>query len=131
MSHPFKFFLILFLFLPFLAPGQNLLFDITEYHFGYTLKGDLIEAEFSFENTTQRDLIIGQVQTSCGCTAVEWPKEIIKPGERKSLKVNYDTGLEKQIGDIRKVIIVLYNYADGETEQTREIKLVLTGELAY
>lgn len=123
--------LILLSILPLPLKGQNLLFNLTEYHFGYTVKGELIEAEFTFENTTQRDLIIGQIQTSCGCTAVEWPREVIAPGEKNSLKVRYDTGLEKQIGEIRKVIIVLYNYTDGEPEQTRETKLVLTGELAY
>ncbi len=45
---------------------------------------------------------ISRVKTSCGCTAVEFPKDPIPPGESRTLKVRYHAG--KESGPVFKKI---------------------------
>lgn len=47
--------------------------------------------EFKFTNKGKAPLLINNVQTSCGCTVPEWPREPIQAGATGSIKVKYDT----------------------------------------
>lgn len=44
---------------------------------------------FVLLNMGKECLVIDDVTTSCGCTTVEYPKEPIRPGQKRSLKVKY------------------------------------------
>ncbi|HOY71753.1 MAG TPA: DUF1573 domain-containing protein, partial [Tenuifilaceae bacterium] len=46
--------------------------------------------EFQFSNTGSTPLIIQRVETSCGCTTPDWPKEPIAPGKNGRIKVGYN-----------------------------------------
>jgi hypothetical protein len=62
--------------------------------------------EFKFKNTGKSDLILQNVQSSCGCLSPTWPKEPIKPGESKVIKALYDT---RRVGPFEKTITVRSN----------------------
>jgi opacity protein-like surface antigen len=62
--------------------------------------------EFKFTNTGKTPLIISGAAGSCGCTTPEWPREEIKPGETRVIKVKYDTN---RVGSFEKNITVTSN----------------------
>jgi len=45
---------------------------------------------FEFRNPGNSPLIIDNVRTPCGCTAVEWPERPISPGEKATILVEYN-----------------------------------------
>ncbi len=61
---------------------------------------------FEFTNTGKVALTLNNVQASCGCTAPEWSKEPIKPGEKGKIAVKYNTKLP---GTFQKTIRVFSN----------------------
>ena len=66
-------------------------FDITEYDFGTVNEGEIVEAKYMVTNAGKTDLIISNVQASCGCTVPVWPKEPIKPGDSAEVLANFNT----------------------------------------
>lgn len=66
-------------------------FDITEYDFGTVNEGEIVEAKYTVTNAGKTDLIISNVQASCGCTVPVWPKEPIKPGDSAEVLANFNT----------------------------------------
>lgn len=72
--------------------------------------------EFVFTNTGKTPLIISNAVGSCGCTVPTWPKEPIKPGQKSTIKVKYDT---KRIGAINKSVTITSN----ATEPTKIIRI--------
>ena len=56
--------------------------------------------------TGNAPLVITKINSSCGCTVPEWPKEPIAPGKTGKIQVKYDT---TRVGPIRKTITVLSN----------------------
>jgi uncharacterized protein DUF1573 len=90
-----------------LAEGPAITFEETSFDFEDIYQGDKVEHTFKFENTGTQPLIITNVQTTCGCTATEWPREPVLPGESGSIKVNFDsTG---KSGRQNKVISIISN----------------------
>ena len=61
------------------------------YDFGTMLEGAPVKHEFTIKNVGQADLVIGQVQTSCGCTVAQSEKKRLAPGEQTQLPVTFDT----------------------------------------
>lgn len=66
--------------------------------------------EFQFSNTGSTPLIIQRVETSCGCTTPDWPKEPIAPGKNGRIKVGYNPS--GRPGAFSKTITV---YSNAET----------------
>ena len=89
------------------ASGPEITFSETEFQFGDIHQGDKVEHVFAFENTGTEPLIITNVQTTCGCTAPNWPRDPIAPGQSSEIKVVFNsTG---KMGMQRKVITVISN----------------------
>ncbi len=65
------------------------------YDFGTVLEGTPVKHEFTVKNVGQADLVIGQVQTSCGCTVAQSEKKRLAPGEETQLPVTFDTRHER------------------------------------
>lgn len=82
-------------------------FDKEIHDFGKVMQGEKVTFNFKFENVGKSDLLITRVNTSCGCTASEFPREPIKPGEKKSLRVTFDS--EGRKGIQNKTITVVSN----------------------
>ncbi len=89
--------------------GPLITFEETTFDFGDIYQGDKVEHVFRFENTGNQPLIITNVQTTCGCTASEWPREPVMPGDVANLKVNFDSS--GKYGRQNKVISIISNAA--------------------
>lgn len=66
-------------------------FDKTEHDFGRLLQGEIVSYSFKFTNTGNAPLVISAVNKSCGCTASEYTKQPIAPGEGGQIKLTYDS----------------------------------------
>ena len=87
--------------------GPEITFSEQEFNFGDIHQGDKVEHIFAFENTGNEPLIITNVQTTCGCTAPNWPRDPIAPGQASEIKVVFNsTG---KMGRQHKVITVISN----------------------
>jgi len=67
------------------------------------------DVEFKFTNEGKQDLIIRNIKSTCGCTAVQQENQGIgiKPGESSSIKAVFNSGGYK--GSVTKVIYVYTN----------------------
>ena len=91
------------------------------FDFADMLQGDRISKKFFFKNSGSEPLMILNVQTTCGCTASEWPKSPIPPGDSSSILVTFNSA--KKQGRINKVITVYSN------ARTPEEKLKISGNV--
>ncbi len=60
-------------------------------NFGSVKRGEVIKNEFEITNIGNQPLIITDVEISCSCTSVDFPKEPILPNEKKKVLVNFNT----------------------------------------
>ncbi len=81
------------------------------HDFGVVTEGDTVKHTFRFVNKGEYPLIINNVQTSCGCTAPEWPKNPVGPGEESEIQVRFDT--HAKVGPQVKTIVVMANTKEG------------------
>jgi len=65
---------------------------------------------FELKNVGENNLIIWNVEASCGCTNVDWDKKPIKVNHTGQIKVTYDA---KYQGVFRKQITVYGNFNQG------------------
>ncbi len=65
-----------------------------------------ITAVFEMRNKGNRKLKITDVRTSCGCTAVEYPKKDIAAGDKFVMKLTYDA---RQLGHFDKSMRIVSN----------------------
>jgi hypothetical protein len=77
------------------GPQPRIEASAPSYDFGTVLEGTPVKHNFTIRNTGQSDLIIGQVQTSCGCTVAKSDKQRLRAGEQTELPVTFDTRHEK------------------------------------
>jgi hypothetical protein len=82
-------------------------FEKDIHDFGKLIQGEKATFNFRFTNTGKSDLVITQVQTTCGCTVPKFPKTAIKPGEGEVIKVTFDSSGRK--GTQNKMITVTSN----------------------
>ena len=105
---------------PVSASGDNSLedlpvisFDKKVHDFGKIIQGEKVSYNFRFTNTGNSDLVISQVNTSCGCTVTRYPKKTIKPGEKEKITVTFDS--EGRKGIQNKTITVASNCQPNKT----------------
>jgi hypothetical protein len=66
-------------------------FTKTEHDFGKVIQGERVTFAFKFRNTGDADLVIANISTTCGCTATDYPRTPIRPGEENTVKVTFDS----------------------------------------
>lgn len=88
-------------------------FEKTKHDFGNVIQGEKVVYNFAFTNTGKSDLLISTVSTSCGCTVGKYPKTPIKPGDKGSIEVVFDTKGRK--GFQTKNITVMANTNPSKT----------------
>jgi predicted lipoprotein with Yx(FWY)xxD motif len=91
-------------------------FKTMEHNFGDILENQKVETTYEFTNTGKVDLLISNCSAMCGCTVPDWPREPIKPGEKGSIKVVFDSAGKS--GTNNKIVTV---YANIESK-TLELK---------
>jgi hypothetical protein len=90
-----------------LANAPVVTYDAESFDFGDIKPGSKVEHIFNLKNTGKSDLLIRDVKSSCGCTAVSPPKNMVGSGETVPLKVSFDsTG---KSGRQNKTITVITN----------------------
>lgn len=60
------------------------------FNFGTISLEDSITYSYPVINSGNKNLIIKNVKTSCGCTAPEWEKKPIAPGDSTLIKVKFN-----------------------------------------
>ncbi len=73
----------------------EIFFEKTVHDYGVIKYNGDGTCEFTFKNIGKEPLLLTQVQASCGCTTPTWPKEPIKPGEKGTIVVKYNTKITK------------------------------------
>lgn len=86
--------------------------DSLYYDFGYINYGEEKEIIFELENPGTEPLSLLRAIASCGCTVAELPKDPIKPGEKGTVRVRFDS--KGKFGDVLNSVIIK---TDGEPEQ--------------
>lgn len=83
----------------------------TAHDFGDIVQGDKVAYTFKFKNTGTEPLILKNVMTTCGCTATNWPREPIAPGQEKEIAATFNSA--GKMGKQNKVITVISNASNG------------------
>lgn len=101
--------IILSLFYFLLPISANPVIEITDkdFNFGEVLPGQVLHHTYIVKNTGTSDLIISEVNPSCGCTTALLLEKVIAPG--KSVKIEADLTAQMNDGVMRKNINVVSN----------------------
>ena len=96
------------------SQGGKIKFEITTYDYG-TLREEVGEAtaKFVFTNVGTGDLQVTHVQPSCGCTAADYTKTVVKPGEKGYVSAVYHTS--GRPGPFQKSLTVTVNDIESPT----------------
>jgi hypothetical protein len=92
-------------------------FSQTSHDFGDMKQGDKKDYTFSLTNNGQSELIIRNIRSSCGCTAVAPSKNVIAPGESAPIKVTFDSRGKR--GRQSKSVTVITNDPKNPTSMLR------------
>jgi hypothetical protein len=88
----------------------NTFFDTLQYDFGKVQQGDTVVHTFNFTNKATIALVIEDVKTTCSCTASEYPKNPIKPGESSFIKIAFDS--TDKLGRYAKGVNIMTNIGE-------------------
>ncbi|MEZ4828091.1 MAG: DUF1573 domain-containing protein [Bacteroidia bacterium] len=81
-------------------------FDETNHNMGQIPQGIPVTHTFTFTNTGNAPLQIEEVNPSCGCTAADYTKDPIAPGETGYIKATFNAA---GMGIFNKTIVVKTN----------------------
>ncbi len=76
------------------TPSENaavMNFEQTEYDFGSIKQGETVEHTFEFTNTGKTPLIIENASATCGCTAPDWTRTPVAPGDKGFVAVKFNS----------------------------------------
>lgn len=90
-----------------LAKSPKIEFQNIEFDFGTMKQGEKSTHNFEFVNTGKSDLVIRKIKASCGCTATNPEKMVIKPGEKSHITVTFNSAGKR--GRQNKTITVITN----------------------
>ena len=95
------------------------------HNFGDIEKGKPVSHEFSFKNTSKQTVLITNVKASCGCTATNYTKTPVKPGESATVTATYNAAnpgsFSKNVtvttndSDVNKVLTIKGKVLEAET----------------
>ena len=85
-----------------------------------------ITATFELRNKSKRKLVIESVKPDCGCTAVEYPKEV-GANDKFTIKMTYDA---RMLGHFQKMAVVKSNGSEKPVYLTMK-GIVLTEMVDY
>lgn len=71
--------------------GAIISWEKKAHDFGNIVQGDKVEHIFYFTNTGNEPLIVSNVQVSCTCTTLKWPRDPIPPGGNGEITVSFNS----------------------------------------
>jgi hypothetical protein len=86
--------------------GPMISIDKEVHDYGTIPQGANGTCEFTVTNTGDAPLILTSCKGSCGCTVPKCDTEPIKPGQKTTITVKYDT---KRVGPINKSVTISSN----------------------
>ncbi len=93
--------------------GPDLMtFDKMVYDFGHIAQGIPQTTIFTLTNESDQPLLLTKVKGSCGCTATNYSKTAIAPGESTEIEATYNA---KSLGQFQKTITVSTNLSESPT----------------
>lgn len=99
-------------------------FSEMEYDFGTIKEGEKVTHVFKFKNSGDKPLTITNAKGSCGCTAPEYPKTAVAPGEEAEIKVEFNSKGKK--GAQTKFVTLDANTIPAQTRLTIKADVVAT-----
>jgi hypothetical protein len=87
--------------------GPKITSSNPNFDFGEILEGQIVTHTFEIQNVGGEDLKIENVQASCGCTAAQPSKKVLKPGEKTTIRVEFDSS--NRMGAQHKAVYVSTN----------------------
>ncbi len=96
------------------VPQTKIGFPEAQWNFGTIKQGDIVKHNFVFTNEGENDLILEDVKPTCGCTALDWPREPVKPGESGTIVTQFNS--RGKLGQQKKYFTIRYN-GTPETER--------------
>ncbi len=72
-----------------LNPSDSIRSDTVDL--GRIRQGEIIRKEFCLHNASDKPLLILSASANCGCTAVDFTREPIKPGENGDFSFEFDS----------------------------------------
>jgi hypothetical protein len=108
---------------PAAAKAPRIVVEPAVHDFGKAAQSKTLSKEFTLKNVGGEDLVIGDVQTSCGCTVAQLATKTLKPGASTPLTVNLETRLYE--GKLERTITIPSN----DPEQ-KNLQVKVTAEVA-
>lgn len=96
--------------------GPKITFTESAHDFGEIFQGDRVTYTFTYENTGNEALVLSDCKTTCGCTATNWDREPLAPGETAEITVNFNS--RGKMGMQNKVVTIMSN-ATNNVEKIR------------
>ena len=102
------------------TPKQSVIKWDKEIHdFGDIEKGKPVTYEFTFTNTTNETVLITTVKPACGCTAANYTKTPIKPGEKGMVAATFTAASP---GGFQKTVTILTKEGAVDASKTVSFK---------
>lgn len=102
------------------APKQSVVkWDQEMHDFGDIPKGIPATYEFTFTNNTKETILITSVKPACGCTAANYTKTPIKPGEKGMVAATFNAA---SAAPFQKSVTVMTNEGGAEAMKTLSFK---------
>lgn len=83
-------------------------FNEEKHDFGKIAQGKPVTTTFEFANVGKEPLILTAVTPACGCTAADYTKTPVKPGEKGIIKITYSAAV---VAPFNKTVTVTSNAA--------------------
>lgn len=90
------------------SPQPEVVVVESEHNAGEVPKGSVIFHQFELQNKGQAPLLVDKVVAGCGCTAVDWDKEIA-PGQAGYIIMTVEVEAEAQAGPLSERVLVKTN----------------------
>lgn len=103
-------------------------FDKTTYDFGQIHEeGGKVTARFNFTNVGNEDLVLKSVRPGCGCTAANYTKTAVAPGQSGFIDATYNPS--GRPGSFNKNIKVTTNEPDMEVDKPTPHMIFIKGNV--
>ena len=91
----------------------EIVFENTTHDFGKVVVGEKVTFGYKFKNEGDKDLLIVKVSATCGCTAIDYPRDPMAPGSEGVLYVTFNSTAKK--GFQNKRVTVMANTQPSAT----------------
>lgn len=101
--------------------GEDLItFKEKKHDFGKIKQGTPVSYEFSFQNVSEKPVVIENSWASCGCTTPTWPQQPIAKGKSNVIKAGFNAA---SLGTFDKIVYIKVQGIEAPVE------VIISGEV--